>query len=82
MKYGKGRPGRFDHVWCHQVPDGTTRDQILVDTWYMVDIRRVVPNEESRLPYFILEAMKYWRWERPGNEAADIVVVTVVVINL
>ena len=20
-------------------------------------------------PYFILEAMKYWRWERPGNEA-------------
>ena len=21
------------------------------------------------MPYFILEAMKYWRWERPGNEA-------------
>ena len=20
--------------------------------------------------YFILEAMKYWRWERPGNEAS------------
>ena len=23
-------------------------------------------------PYFILEAMKYWRWERPGNEVTQI----------
>ena len=21
--------------------------------------------------YFILEAMKYWRWERPGNKASS-----------
>ena len=34
-------------------------------------ISQAVPTASiSLLPYFILEAMKYWRWERPGNEAS------------
>ena len=29
----------------------------------------MAPHVIRSPPYFILEAIKYWRWKRPGNEA-------------
>ena len=37
------------------LPDVIARDQI---------------SQASPPPYLILETMKYWRWEQPGNEAS------------
>ena len=54
--------------------DSTRQDYSLLGTAFHVSTNGTARDQISQgaglpPPYFILEAIKYWWWERPGNEA-------------